>query len=764
MGKQKGRSKQSEQKSKYGARTKKGMTRAKGMSHAASFGARRAAPSSPRARREEGLFSGTRSGYGFVCIEGMDEDIFIPASQTRGALDGDRVAVSYRVMQDREGHVRTEGTVVKILEMGRSTIQGTLCVEENRSRRGRRDMRYFLLPDDSHLGIEPTVTDRMGAHVGDKVELLLSGRNPYEDPSGTVLRVFGAADSLEANYLAILASAGVETEFSPDALAEAEEMAARPLSEEGRTRYDEAIFTIDGADAKDLDDAISLVIMPNGNYRLGVHIADVSEYVRPHTALDRTAMSRGTSIYFVDQVVPMLPTALSNGACSLNAGEDKYALSAVITLSPTGQIVSSKVERSIIRSKVRGVYSEVNDLFDKGERSAYYEKYKEVYPTLCTMRVLYDILYKKGRARGAVELDREEAKILLDDKGFPAEIVPRARGIAERMIEQFMLAANESVAVLMHGKEYPCVYRVHEDPTPERVRDFVTYAHHLGLDTRKIAEEEPDGRAFASLLDEAKEKGLSSAVSYTLLRTMAKAKYSEVPHKHFGLGIELYAHFTSPIRRLSDLATHRMVKAVLLDRQAKEKYEGYARRAALAATEGELRALGAERRIDALYKTLYMSRRIGEEYDAVISSVNSFGLFAELENTCEGLIPSAAIGEGYVFDEKKMIFVRGNTVYRLGDRIRVRVAEADIARGRIRFDLVREDTEGSEEISYRSEWQTSPYTPKGGRDFDDRTGNHAFSHTRPHAGKHIADRPHASRGKGKQKGKKGNGKGKGKRR
>lgn len=644
----------------------------------------------PAEKTAEGIFSGTKNGYGFVALEGEEQDVFIPRGKTCGAIDGDRVALRYHTFESA-GVTRTEGTITRIVEEARHTVIGTLCEEETRHGR-KRFVRFFVEPDDTKLSLLLYVDDPGDARLGDKVEVLLPPRRANADTLvGTLLRTFGPAASREANYAAILSDCGIPTDFPREVLAEAEEVARRPLEETGRTRRtDEIIFTIDGAGAKDLDDAVSLTRSPKGNWLLGVHIADVSTYVRPRTSLDAAAMERGTSVYFTDKVVPMLPPALSNGACSLNAGEDKYALSCLMELDAAGGFVSTRIERSIIRSRVRGVYTEVNDLFENREKSPYFEKYHEVYPTLCEMYKLYLVLAEKSRKRGALELDQTEAEILLDERGEPVDIRPRTRGDAERLIEQFMLAANEAVATLLSEKNLPCVYRVHESPRPEKLAEFVTFAHNLGLNVSSLTgDKEPDSAAFAALLDAAREKDLGEALSFPMLRTMAKAHYSEVCQAHFGLGIEKYCHFTSPIRRLSDLATHRAIEAVLLDGEAPQKYHSYVRRAALAASETELRALNAERRIEALYKTIYLAKHIGEVYPASVTSVTRFGVFAALPNTCEGLIPLTALSGVWEFDEGNLMLrsSSGETI-RLGDRITVSVEEADIPRGKALFGLV----------------------------------------------------------------------------
>lgn len=636
-------------------------------------------------KNARGIFRGNRHGYGFVSCEELGDDIFIPAKRKGGAIDGDTVRVSYT---ENEG--RYEGGVTEILKYSDEPFIGTVYTDDGSVRERRRggQKKYVVMTDDGKIPDGISVTLPQGVKPGDKVEVKLD-RNPGGLLKGEIIRSFGRADSREANYGAILAENGIETEFDDETLDCAYKMARRPLSRDGRTILtEETIFTIDGAGAKDLDDAISLTVLDSGKYLLGVHIADVSEYVLPHTPLDRTAMRRGTSVYFTDKVVPMLPPALSNGACSLNAGEEKYALSAFITISKDGTIERTKIVRSVIVSRVRGVYSEVNDIFAKGQKSEFYEKYSAVYKTLGKMYKLYKILAAKSAKRGSLELERSEAEILLDGNGMPTDIIARERGDAEKLIEQFMLAANEGVATLLHDREYPCVYRVHDRPTPEKLHDFCVFAHNSGFDTSAFYNENYTGAAFGDILEKAKEKGNSSAISYIILRTMAKAKYSEQNSIHFGLGIRYYCHFTSPIRRLSDLATHRMIKAVLLDGEKAEKYRGYARRAAAATSETELSAMSAERSIDDLYKCIYMQNFIGKEFDASITMITSFGIFAELDNTCEGLILLSDLDERSIYDEKSISVFAGGKKYSLADRIRIKVESTDISSRRVRFSIV----------------------------------------------------------------------------
>ena len=654
--------------------------------------------SSDKHRKDEtvsrGIFSGSKSGFGFVTPEsGYDKDIFIPEDKTHGALDGDFVEIIYHAYTSREGIEKTEGRVTKIIQYGREFIIGTLVIERVRGY-GKKSNKSggvyaFLQPDDAKIALRPRITDTMGARDGDKIMAKLS-RDGYGGYSleAYITAVFGEAESKEANYAAILAECEIPTEFSREEIEFAEKMAATKLTEEGRERFDgTVIFTIDGAGAKDLDDAVSLKKLKDG-WQLGVHIADVSSYVPEKCVLDRLVMNRGTSVYFTDKVVPMLPECLSNGACSLNAGEDKYALSAIINLDKDGTIKKTRIVPSIIRSRLRGVYSEVNSVLSGDADSELKSKYRSVLPTLKRMEDLYRVLQDKAEKRGYIDMSIDEAAVVLDESGMPTEVVKIERGVAERIIEQFMLTANEAVATLLTERGIPCVYRVHEKPTPDKLESFVGYLKHVGVGYTALLKDGATGKEYADVLKESEEKGLSAAVSRTMLRSMMKARYSEVQEAHFGLGIDCYCHFTSPIRRLSDLATHRIIHKVLIDGKRPEAYSSYAKRAARAASETELRALGAERRIENLYKTVFMSEHIGECFDATVSSVTSFGIFCELENTCEGLIPISEMPGLFIFNENDLTMRSGRLVYRIGDTVRVKLEEADITRGKLRFSLI----------------------------------------------------------------------------
>ena len=649
-----------------------------------------------RAGRDEivarGVFSSSKSGFGFVKVDGVERDIFIPEDKCNCALDGDLVEIIYHEYFSM-GNQKTEGRVKKIIKYGRESLIGVVA-RATVSRRDRfRANRYQLIPDDPRILIRPFILDMHGFKEGDKIEARIDRSVPRGfTPECSLVRNFGDAESREANYGATLALCGIETEFSDEVLAEALSAASAPLSHEGRTVVKgECVFTMDGADAKDLDDAVSIRRKSDGGWRLGVHIADVSSYVGEKSALERAAMSRGTSVYFADKVVPMLPPVLSNGVCSLNAGEEKRTLSAFIDIDREGNIIGVKILPTVINSAVRGVYSEVNSLLSGSADKQIKEKYKKALPSLLKMKELYHILESNSQRRGAIDFDADEARIVLDDKGEPVDVVKRERGLAEKMIEQFMIAANVAVAEELDRRGIPCVYRVHAEPPKDKLSDFINFAHNLGLNTAAVSKESPTAADFTKLLREADSRGLIAPVSYAMLRAMSKAEYSKTRAGHFGLGLSHYCHFTSPIRRLSDLATHRIINKVIFDGKRAEAYASFASRAAAAATEAEIRAQGAERKIENLFKTAYMAGFIGETFEATVSSVASFGLFCMLENTCEGLVPISELPGMFFFDEKNISMRSKDRIYRLGDRVLVRVEEADITSARVRFSICEEE-------------------------------------------------------------------------
>ena len=646
--------------------------------------------------RIEGIFSSSERGFGFVTADEkykLTEDIFIPARFCKGALSGDKVAISVKkraLKKDTDSSFHAEGEVVEILERGIKEFCGTLIIDTRLI--GRRFSPYRAIPDNPRLSIEVEIDDIKEVKLGNKVLVrLLDYGTDRRPPRGEIIKDLGQTLSLGANYESILAEQGIRTEFPIEARRCAEEAAKEEITANGRNDLrDMIIFTIDGADAKDLDDAISLEKTDSG-YVLGVHIADVSHYVRYGTPTDKEAFARGTSVYFIDKVVPMLPECLSNGVCSLNADTDKYTLSAFVTLDKNGKITNCHIENAIIRSKVRGVYSEVNDLFLNKSKSKFYKKYKQVYKTLGEMYSLFKILEKNAKQRGVLELESAEAKFILGENGEPLDIVKRERGDAEKMIEQFMLTANEAVARYMCARGLPSVFRVHDEPSEEKLSAYRSFIQNAGLSAMPLREKKLSVGAFAPILEEAAEHGIENVVSRLTLRAQMKAKYSETRNDHFGLALSYYCHFTSPIRRYPDLSVHRILKYAMENGEESvrnlQRYTKFAAESAAASSENELKALTAERDIEDLYKVIFMEKEVGNEFDAVISSVTSFGLFCELENTCEGLIPIESLGEGFFYSESTQTLSRGKVQFRLGQPLRIRIVEANVLRRRIYMEI-----------------------------------------------------------------------------
>ncbi len=639
----------------------------------------------------KGDFSASgRGGFGFVTTE--SGDYFIPPKFIGGAYHGDTVVIKRIDYLSKYYGKGNEAEIVEILKRGIDTLVGTLTTYNN----GKR-IHAYVTPENERIHFKVKVpSKKLEGQAGDKVVCKITDFPREENgfASGVITEVLGRADSLEGNYRAILHANGISTSFPERVIAEAKEVSEEKISPKGRVDLrDEIIFTIDSADAKDLDDAISLKVTDDG-YILGVHIADVSHYVSAGSHLDKEAIQRGTSVYFTDKVVPMLPKELSNGICSLNGGVDRLTLSCFVALDKSATILSSEIKETIINSKMRGVYAEFNDILENGESSEFYPKYRHVIDSFYEMMELYRVLKAKSEQKGAMELESEETKINLDENGHPIEIVKRERGESERLIEQFMLCANEAVATFMYNAGVPSVYRVHDEPDKEKIDAFSLFARNLGVDTSSLrAKNTITPMQLSKVLKSAEEKGHLGVVSSVLLRSLMKAKYSSVQKSHFGLNTEYYCHFTSPIRRYPDLSVHRILKSFLrgeLDENTVEKYERFATLSATLSSENEIKAVHAEREIDQLYKCVYMADRIGEEYDAVICSVTSFGFFAKTENLCEGLVSIDTLGGGFYYDKDNYTLSRGKTSYKLGASVKIRVKDVDISLKQINFELVKE--------------------------------------------------------------------------
>lgn len=625
-------------------------------------------------------------GFGFARPLDGGEDIFIHGSALRGALVGDTIVVGDIRKEDRG----PSGRVRSILEHTRAEITGTVSMAAE---------GIELIPDGAiRYNLKVQQRDLNGAKDGDKVlaELMQDYRGDWTRAS--VQKVFGSGRSARVCADAIVERYGIPSVFPTEVLQQAENVGSAPIpAEEYEKRLDlrgEKIFTIDGADAKDLDDAISVKRTRSG-YVLGVHIADVSHYVREDTPVDREALLRGTSVYFADRVIPMLPESLSNGACSLNAGTDKLAFSAIIHLDKSGKITKYDFKKSVINSKVRGVYSEVNTILDDSATKEIKAKYKPVMTALLAAKELADILKANSAARGTMELDSGESRFVLDENGVCVDIMPRTSGEAEQLIEQMMITANIAAAKFSLDHKLPFLYRVHGTPDPKRVEELVTLLKLVNIPCRELEKPEPQTQDFAAVLDRASGLPCETLVSQRLLRTMEKARYLTEETGHFGLALEHYSHFTSPIRRYPDTSIHRILSAFTEGVPAEEirrRYGQFTEISARESSQNEIRALMAERDAEDCYMAEYMRQHIGEHYDGVVSGVTQRGVFVRLENSVEGFVSlDSFTGESFVYDG--LITHRSpKRELTIGTPLPIIVASAYVATGKVDFmpDLEKE--------------------------------------------------------------------------
>lgn len=631
-----------------------------------------------------GTYLATERGFAFVAPDEKDElgDVFIPPHADGGAWQGDHVLVRLgEPGRRRDGTRRREGEVIRILERSRAEILGAV----------RQRGKSFVLEPESRKYPSEIVLPKAhlnGAQPGDKVaaRMMYYGEGRVL-PQAAVARVFGKNGTMEASIAAILHENGIQPAFPDEVLAQAESLGNRVPPDAYAGRRDlrgELIFTIDGDSAKDFDDAVSLTPLENGCVQLGVHIADVSHYAQPDSPLDAEAYRRGTSVYYPGHVVPMLPFALSDGLCSLVPDEDRLAFSAFLKLGPDGRRLGAEFAKSVIRSKARMTYANVNKILDGDAELC--KKYAFLAGTVHKMADLSYILRRRRMERGALDLDIPEAEVTVDERGEPTDLRYRPRGAAEKMIEEFMLQANEAVAEFMDKRGCPAVYRVHENPDPEKLRVFAQFARPFGY---RIDPGKPqDTRQFQAVLDQAAGDPRQRALPTLLLRSLARARYSEENLGHYGLQAKYYLHFTSPIRRYPDLATHRMLAKALAGEAFTRADYTFAENAASQSTTRELAADTAERDIDKLYIAAYMERFLGQEFDGEVSGVQAFGLFVALENGAEGLIRVEALPGYYEYDDQKMVlFSRSGVRYSIGTPVRVRLMGANRANGQIDFAL-----------------------------------------------------------------------------
>jgi ribonuclease R len=635
-----------------------------------------------------GKLIGHAKGFAFVTPDepGMD-DIFIPPNETNTAMHGDTVLA--RVSSETSGQ-RREGSIIRIIERGVQQVVGTYVESKSFG---------FVIPDDKKFASDIFIpkSASKGAVEGHKVVVKLvtypEGRKSAE---GEVITILGHKNDPGVDILSVIHKHGLPMAFPDDVLQQANEVPDTIDESELKNRRDlrnETIVTIDGADAKDLDDAVTVSKLENGNYKLGVHIADVSYYVKEGTPIDVEAEDRATSVYLVDRVIPMIPHRLSNGICSLNPKVDRLVLSCEMEITSDGAVVSHEIFQSVIKTTERMTYYDVNMILAEQDEETR-ARYESLVPMFEMMEELAAILRNKRMNRGAIDFDFKESKVLVDDEGKPTDVVLRERSVAERLIEEFMLAANETVAEHFHWMEVPFIYRIHEDPKEDKLRKFFEFITNFGYIVKGTAND-VHPRALQEIIEEVQGKPEEMVVSTVMLRSMQQAKYNPESLGHFGLSTEFYTHFTSPIRRYPDTIVHRLIRTYLiegkLDERTREKWNARLPEIADHSSKMERRAVDAERETDELKKAEYMEDKIGEEYDGIISSVTNFGMFVELQNTIEGLVHVSYMTDDYYrFDERHyaMIGERTGKVFRIGDEITVRVVKVNKDERSIDFEIV----------------------------------------------------------------------------
>ena len=647
--------------------------------------------SAERAGLFVGKFVSHERGFGFVeSDEEFVQDLFIPAKDVDTAMHGDRVVAE--IVKEATENRRAEGKIVRIIKREVTEVVGTF-------QRSNRNFG-FVIPDNKKFSKDVYVPDRDTNGASDRDKVVCKIRvypRPGKKPEGIITEVIGKKGDRGVEIDSIVRANNLPDEFPKKVMREAQAVAVPFEDEHIEKRADFRdwnIFTIDGADAKDLDDAVSVEKLKNGNFKLGVHIADVTHYVKENSKIDKEAIKRATSVYLVDKVIPMLPRELSNGVCSLNRGEDKLALSVIMEIDRHGTVIDHKITESVINSKARMTYTEVSDILEKND-----EKLCKTFAGLLedfrNAEELARILIDKRDRRGAIDFNFPESKIVLDKDGIPVDIEPYERRIANKMIEEFMLVTNETVAEHFFWLTTPFVYRVHENPASEKIDTLAKFVSTFGYRIHRSSDDEVHPKELQSIIKKIAGKKEEHAISTIVLRSLRQAKYSPACDGHFGLASKYYCHFTSPIRRYPDLQIHRIIKDSIngrMDNKLKAHYETVVSYAADHSSEQERAAEVAEREVDDYYKAVYMERRIGNEYDGTISGVTNFGIFVELENSVEGLVRLADMTDDYYNYYESTFTVAGERtkkVYRIGDAVRIKVIYADIDKKEIDFKIVK---------------------------------------------------------------------------
>ncbi len=636
-----------------------------------------------------GIFTGHVKGFGFVTAEGMEEDLYIRAENVNGAMHQDEVQVLLKAAQEGK---RREGIVKKVLTRGTMQLVGTYQESKHFG---------FVIPDNRRYTRDIFIPREhsKGAVNGQKVVVALTDYGTEEkSPEGRVLEILGHVSDPGTDVLSVVKEYELPVEFPEKVMNQAERTPEQIREADMQGRMDlrkVPMVTIDGEDAKDLDDAVSLH-MENGHYVLGVHIADVANYVQERSAMDREALKRGTSVYPVDRVIPMLPEKLSNGICSLNAGVDRLTLSCIMTIDKKGNVIDHVIAETVIRVDQRMTYTSVKKILEKDEEET--ARYRELVPMFLRMGELAQLLREKRGKRGSIDFDFPETKVKLDEEGCPVEIMPCERNAATRIIEDFMLIANETVAEDCFWQQLPFLYRTHEKPDPDRMRKLVTFLHNFGY-TLRLKDNEVHPKEIQKLLAKLEGTAQEALIDRLTLRSMKQAKYTTECTGHFGLAAKYYCHFTSPIRRYPDLQIHRIIKDTLRGRMKEEKLQHYQMildEVAKQSSERERRAAEVERETIRLKKAEYMSRHLYEEFDGVISGMTAWGIYVELPNTVEGLVRASSLqGDYFEYNESTYEMVGAHTgkTWKLGQSVRIRVAGADTKARTIDFEMAESQEE-----------------------------------------------------------------------
>ncbi|MCI8470212.1 MAG: ribonuclease R [Clostridia bacterium] len=637
----------------------------------------------------DGIYRKNQKGFGFVRIDNQEDEIYVAKENSLNALNGDRVLIE--IIEEENKVKSAEAKVVKILKHEKDTIVG---IFQNNKNFG------FVVPDDRNFGTDIFIAKKdMGKARNNHKVLVKITKYPQngKKAEGKIIEVLGNVNEAGVDMLSLIKEHNLPSTFPELVVQEAKHFANKVDKKDIPNRVDfrdREIFTIDGEDAKDLDDAVRVEKLKNGNYKLEVHIADVSYYVRENSLLDQEAILRGTSIYMLGRVIPMLPRELSNGICSLNAGEDRFTLSCIMEIDQKGNVISSEIVKGIINVTQRMSYTDVQAILDKSNEQTM-NRYKPYISYFKLMEELAQILKNKRMEQGYLNLDIPESKIDLDMDGRVTQIAKYETTFAHEIIEQFMLTANETIAEKFFWLEAPFIYRVHEDPDLEKIQELNKFLFNFGLKI-KANQDNIYPKEFAKVLEEVKGKEEEKVVSNLVLRTLKVARYEAKNKGHFGIASKYYCHFTSPIRRYPDLFIHRMISKYLeknydVSEKWVEEQKIQAEERAKQSSEREKIATKVEREAEDLKKAEYMEKRIGEEYEGIVSSVTSFGIFVELENTIEGLIRFEDLGDEYfIYDEdrKRLIGERSNKTYKIGDKVTIRVKKASKLLRQIDFELV----------------------------------------------------------------------------